>query len=679
MTELKRILSVHKRLAVFIALPILSLVLFLGSKNYADDDADNRQEQYVSGYNEYINNIMEQAERQTQSVIFSSNRNSFVFRNIIKTADDFAGMLDVVPVAGNNKAVESLISYKEADFIFLFVMLLVAMSFFDEKKNGLNAVVRSCEKGRMCLVSNRLIILFAFSVAYTFFLYFVPLAVSFVMHGGADGLTRPIQSLEAFRTCTYKLSIRGFLCSYFSLKILCGFLQGILFFILFTFIEHAQLVWIITSVIAAIEYVCYTYIPVQSFLSTIKYVNIFSYVHSIRLLTDYTNISLFGYPVEVNRLLLFILGPAVVLGSGAVLIIQYYRYPFGNRDVLGKYIHFFNRLFDFARSRMTITLFEGYKLIFISKVGLILLIAVMAGGKLRYDSGAYNDPDKYMYNLCLAEIQGEVTSETFDYMDTLRANIRKDVYYNPEYESTLDEVEQRVRYIADKAADGNYTPYIFDQTKLMNVFGEKSVNYHIINAFIVLVFIIMAVSPIWAFEVQNNTSCLLRSTQNGRAGLANAKAVVCYVVTVLIWAIFYLREFLNIRRQAGAEVMEACCRNFDVMADWPAWMTLGIALAYFYFIRLIIMLAVAEFVMLVSSLSSKVSITVIISSAVVLVTSLIGVILMRGINIFNPIIYMADINKYMRGDRLCIITVAVIIFVAVGQIAISLNTGKNRD
>ena len=52
---------------------------------------------------------------------------------------------------------------------------------------------------------------------------------------------------------------------------------------------------------------------------------------------------------------------------------------------------------------------------------------------------------------------------------------------------------------------------------------------------------------------------------------------------------------------------------------------------------------------------------------------------MRGINIFNPIIYMADINKYMRGDRLCIITVAVIIFVAVGQIAISLNTGKNRD
>ena len=257
MSEWKRIFSDRRRCAILLAIPLLCIGLLFYQKwcdAFLSDPAEYRElvdqwgntapeemvaalsefgvseneyrlllkSQYLADYPDYLARVQEQAYKMQASSIFGGDPNSFVYRNIVKTAQDFAHCSAKGIRLGNDRAIQGWLESDWADWGFLTAIIILVMSFLEERKKGLNAVIRSCPGGRGKLQLNRLGILLIFSAAMTLLLYYLPLGLSFAREGGWEDLSRPVQSLPEFQKCTAQLTIGEFLIQFFFLKSACG-------------------------------------------------------------------------------------------------------------------------------------------------------------------------------------------------------------------------------------------------------------------------------------------------------------------------------------------------------------------------------------------------------------------------------------------------------------------------
>ena len=259
------------------------------------DDAEN-----IAGYEDYLKSVQEQASVLSNVGIFNSS--GFSKKNLEKTASDFAALDGVEPSLGNSCAVECWADFKISDYAFLICMAVIALSFVDERKKGLHSIVRSCPGGRLKLGVTRISALFAGSLLLTLLLYALPLVVSAVLSGGFGELDRPVQSMAMFSKCTLRLSISQWICVHLIERVICGALIGLAVWCIAGVITGAQFALGIAVAVFAIEYLLYTLIPVQSAFNILKYLNIFSYVHSLELYTYYLNINIFGAAVGIGQL-----------------------------------------------------------------------------------------------------------------------------------------------------------------------------------------------------------------------------------------------------------------------------------------------------------------------------------------------------------------------------------------
>ena len=173
MNELGRILSSRRRMIVLLLLPLLSLGLFLlqemqgvlrggwtllqeTSEEYKNkmaaydgmDPAEIAQQEemyyssrvdlrdqaaHVRDYEQYLKMVQAQAERMSSSLLFSKDKNSFTYRNILKTAKDFENLHGVSVEFGSDRAVESWLQFKTADVFHLLAILIFVLAFLEER------------------------------------------------------------------------------------------------------------------------------------------------------------------------------------------------------------------------------------------------------------------------------------------------------------------------------------------------------------------------------------------------------------------------------------------------------------------------------------------------------------------------------------------------------------------
>jgi len=668
MNELKRILSNKRRMLILILMPIVSIVLFLfdlisgdvksGIRHMLDEAAEHRAvaehvcrltpedaleaieaietigedenpesfffhenlkktAEHIIEYRTYLDTVSRQAEQMSSSSIFGKNKGSFTYRNIQKTAKDFERLRGIEAEFGNNRAVETFASFRTADFLYLAVMIIFVISFFEDRKNGLCSLVRSCPNGRGNLALSRIGILLGVSVVFTVLIYVSMLAVSFVLYGGADGLDRAVQSIAGFRTCTLRVNIAEWLLIYLGVKAACGMLIGLIFFVVLSFVSNVQLSWFISIAVLAVEYAAYTLIPAQFGLSIFKYVNLFSFVHPLEPLSKYVNMNLFSYPVGVLPLLFVLLCLLLVGLSIAVIAAQVKRHPNGRRNILSRLIVFVDRVLDFFRSRFPIFMMEGYKLLLLGGSVIFLAAGIYFGTRLSAVGYEYIEED-YIYSMYLREAQGEINADTEAYLVKAREQIalREDIA--GQFEGSLIKLENEVEMHKSLAAERGITPWLLDQTALNNYLGEKIWGLPRWNAIVVLAFMLLTLAPIFAFEHQVGAVRILRSTPRGRARVFAAKYAVATVETLALWCAVYLREWLNISQRFSA-ILAAPVQNADALSAFPIVMSLGAFLTVLCILRLIGMLIAAMLIVYISSRVNSWEKAVMLGSALILI------------------------------------------------------------
>ena len=98
---------------------------------------------------------------------------------------------------------------------------------------------------------------------------------------------------------------------------------------------------------------------------------------------------------------------SVVLGFATVWVLAH-RFPFGNRDRIGKWLHRWNKITDRLRRPLGLYGFEWYKLLFLGAGGLMLIAGILLTRNIRVDSGAYNRIEDSVYRQYVQEIQGQI-------------------------------------------------------------------------------------------------------------------------------------------------------------------------------------------------------------------------------------------------------------------------------
>ncbi len=645
MNELRRILSDKKRLIIYIAVPLICIALFFlerlnndiknGWKWLEQDTAKYQQDvqkyctmeptdalaameqdgyqagfmqetnlktaaEHVQSYKAYLEGVHKNALKMAKSSIFGKDRDSFTYKNIQKTDADFVALDGIELEFGNDRAVDTWLKFTTSDILYLVVIIITVMAFFEDKKNGLCSIVRSTPKGRLNLALSRLFILIGISAVFTLLINAGVLGSSFALYGGMDGLGRAVQSMEAFKTCTLHTSILGWILIYLGAKIACGVLIGLIFWFVLSFVSNIQLSWFIVIAILAVEFAAYKLINEQLQFSFFKYVNLFSYVYPTEILSKYLNMNVFNEPVGVFPLLRRLMIILFAALTAAVLLLQVRRHPLGNRNILGKFVVFWNRICDFFRRKMHIPGFEGYKLLILAGSIIFLAAGIYFGGKLRYKGWEYQEQD-YVYLQYLKDgAAGEINEETEEYLAKARQNLEahEDIAY--QFEGSLMRIESEAAKAKENGEQKGFTPWLVNQTDVNNLLGQKTWSLTRWNAIVALAFQVLLIAPLFAIEKRIGTEKLLRSTAGGRSRVFRGKYAILTLETAAIWCGVYLREWLAVRKEY-ADVLACPIQNFRIFENFPVVMSFASFLILLYLLRFVGMMIASLILAYISS------------------------------------------------------------------------------
>lgn len=625
--EVAEMLAGYPDLAALIEQPE---ALRAGTRKYSQAYAELQEQlQYLIDYPGYLAQIQTQAETQSQTTIFG-DPNSFSYRNLQKTAGEFRTIQDVTVEMGNNRGMESWIAFDLADYLYVVVLIVFVLAFLEERKKGLWSTIRSCQKGRMHLGWVRVGILFVVCAIYTLLLYGINLVLALELEGGWEGLGRSLQSLMSFKTCPIPISIGGWIVQYLLVKVASGFLIGVLLWCVLGWISNIQFSVTVLAAILIVEYVLFATLPVQSILNPLKYFNLFSYIQTSKLYTQYLNIDLFGYPFGIRTLALWALPFLLALFLFGALWVQRNRYPAGNRDWLSKFAHLVNRVLDLGRRHLSIGGMETYKTLLLEWSILLLVVLYVFAGDLQYytyqsDSGAYD----MWYEAYLRDAEGPADSTMDDYLANARALADPN---DGQLQSALDQLEARVQELRQRAEEGGYEPWLLQQEPYRNLYGDWPQEVQRRNATLAMIVVALCSVGLVAYERQAGVVYMLRSVKRGRRGIFRRKTVLAVLLAVAVSAILYGHEILRFLEEYQPSVLAAPVQNLDFLQDFPLKLSISGYMALTYGLRTCMLILTAFVAMFIGSRANR------MEGAYMLVLGILGVpalLLILGLDVFG--------------------------------------------
>ncbi len=666
-----------------------TLWMYVDALHEVQEDAE-----YIAGYTEYLQKIQRQADEQSRTSIFGKKK-SFSLRNLKKTAKEFGKLLglnvreqnstefgtasDEVQVSfGNNSGIEKWLSFNLGDYFGLLLLTIFVMAFLEERKKGLWSIVRTAKGGRQMLGIHRVLILLVVSILATVLFNLLPLSLSCVIQGGHTDLSRAIQSIQSFRTCTVRCSIGGWILMYTGVKILAGLFLGLFVWFIMGSVSNAQLSLAVLLPVLGAEYALFTFLPVQSIFNPFKYLNLFSYVHTASLYTEYLNINLFGFPIGNRRMMLILLPTLLTVFSYLCVHMQAKRYPEGNRDYLSGIALRVNIILDKIRTRFTMGMWEAYKMLFLEFGVVIMVIIIVSTGSLSYTAWTMIPEDMRAYYMYIKDMQGPIGNqqETASYIAHARDSAEDS--NNPyELRHALDILEERVTELQVKGAAENFEPWILYDIDFNAYYGDKPVNRQRLNAMIAILFMVFLCAGINAYEKQSGVVPMLKSTRYGRAPLLHRKLLMAGLSAVFVWLFVWIRELWQYISIYGTDILDAPVRNLPLFSEFPFNVTIRGYLMILYGMRLAMLIPVGWAVLCISYFTPNVWMSYLFGTAVLVLPALFTVL---GVNIFQwvtPLIPVSAAELLLGlGQEKWWCVFAFLAWIAVGHAALKVCVDK---
>lgn len=503
--------------------------------------------QKVSGYGEYLQSIQDNKDVLGGISIFGGQSgNTYSFRNLEKSAADYAGLTDDNICFTLSKGITSATQGIWLDLLLVLGMMLSVGSLITEEKDKrLFFITRSTKRGLWHCIAAKLAALLIHCLVLTVLFY----TGSIVFFGVGAGWFEPgasLQSVAAYTESSLSFSIGGYIL--LSVLTKAGVLFGIgaVLTIFCIGSSMAVLPFLAGAGILGISALLYYLIPAGSVLSVCKYLSPVGLMKTENLYGGYLNFNLFGYPVSRLSLSLGLICFICVVGTvGSLLLFCRMQNLRVRKRRLSISLPFHPHTGIFRH--------ECYKFLINRSFIVLFIFAVLLAYQSLDRTYAPSAGEQY-YQSIMAELEGDLTDkkeslvlsektryeealrkiEQIDEMaaagelsddaaDTMKAQANMTLAFYPAFQR----VEAQYKHIK---TDGGH--FVYD-TGYLYLFGilEDVFSVHFL---ILSLGIVIAMSGTITMEYQTGSLFLLGATKTGRRKILFYKSIICALMAAAL-------------------------------------------------------------------------------------------------------------------------------------------------
>lgn len=568
----------------------LELESLLIHEVYAEEDK-------VAMYGSYLQSVQESKKILDGISIFGGqDKNNFSYRNIQKSAADYADLTTERIRFAPSRAIVSTMESAWTDILLILLQFLfVGGLITEEKQKRIFYITRSTKYG----ISNSILSKLAALLIHCLFfsaLFFVCNYLFFGFSAGWCDVTANLQSLAPYRESNLSISIAGYLFLSVITKGLVLFGAGAVMTAVCILSENMVLPYLTGLGLWSFSWALYQFVPAASQLSIAKYINFFGALKTENLYGAYFNLDIGGDPV--SRAVLSWIAIGIVVLSGIVLSYIFF--------VQGKRLQIRRRTKRIAfrfRPHSCLIRHESYKIL-ITNHALMILLAFCALIGYRELTHTYTPSVQEQYyqdimlrlegrqtdeKIALIESESARYQEAFEEIDRIDAAVdsgeldeetgsaMKIKWYGViVFYPAFQRVERQYRFVSEHG--GNYiydTGYLY----LLGIVGDGALNdFLLVTIGVILAFSHVvsmefsnSMEPEKSMEYQNGVWGILCATVKGRRGIMTRKIVVCILSTILFLTLTFLCRLIRVSEVFPVHGLFFAARSIPFYQDWPSY------------------------------------------------------------------------------------------------------------
>ncbi|WP_033168413.1 hypothetical protein [Clostridium sp. KNHs205] len=529
--------------------------------NYVYNEAES-----ILNYKEYLSDIQKTANRLSEISIFS-NSASFYNRNILKTAKDYEKLSDISPTVDENAGIISIMKSPQWDLLIFFGLFFLCIKLVVSEKAHF-IIICSTVNGRKVLMQSKVHVAVIFCVIIISLQSVVQIIFSNYYYGLGD-LTRPIQSV--YITSPYKINVLQSLVIIYVVKLA---IYTLITFIILLVCEYSkgQLEAILyTAVILAICLVLYNIISPFSALNFFKYINPLFFLQPSVYIATYINLNIFGYPVNFVYVALICWMIALCILFRFITLYQF------------KLVYYNSCKKHALTSGRIVSLFrhELWRLMVMNKILIVMLVVFLMQLFKLYIYPINITPDEVAYRLTVEEAVKQ--SNQFEWALQER-NLRLAGGKENDI-AAINKVIDRLESLPSKGS-------LLYETGYNELFADNSHANDTTNSFVAILLIIISALYIREWDMR----FLIEATSKGRRVIFVNKVLVGLIVSIFVFLIAYLPDFIRISRVYGLPLLNAQAQSLTLFSSVETFTLWGI-LAYIYFVKFLVIIFICLFVL----------------------------------------------------------------------------------
>lgn len=630
MREIRRVLFKKKYILPVLLLFIINVMLFqysqmetlsiISSPESLETFVNEliyRQDKQHDDFYKKIEHISEEKERMLGISIFS-DKNSFAYKNIIKTERDYGNISGVELSDINDYAVDCFLGYDAMYIIGFIIMMFTVITFLDERKIGLWQIVHSCSGGRLKLTAKRIIMLFLVSLVTQTVLVSGVLVTCFINYGGAGILSGPVQSVGRLQDFVLPVSLLWFIVYYVIFLSAALAVEGLFVWCVLSFIHNRNLGMIVCVCTYVAEYFLYKFILPGNPLSILKYTNIYFFINPREIFTEYTNFAFAGTLFNLREYTQIIIPVMAVMLCICVIAGGALVKPLYSPGLLEVCV---GRIIGMCRKALCYFNGFGYEMykMFIQKKG-IIVFAVFLYIIVSYvdRTHLFLSPGRELLNEFYDGYTCEINEESLrayrEVEDKAEAAMAETAVANDNdadregikdahvkmYEF-LQEQYMRTRCLEDRGIKG----WFINDRGYERLLGENGVFKRLIEGIIAVIAMVLMTVPLYISEYDTGAHIVISSTKKGKGIIFRRKTIYglgcAFLTSVCMIAVQIYEVLLKYKFQG----ISAPVQNIGVFEDVRYKVSIGGFIALWCALRIFTMLMCSCITMLISAYAKK--------------------------------------------------------------------------
>lgn len=644
---------------------------------YIEHNAANslkKSMEHILNYPEYFENMDRQKEEMSEISIMQSK---FALLNANKTTEDYSNIRNLSLDFGIDEGIVSFISFKLTPYLILFLSILLILDFVSERESEIWKIVYSTPNGRGVLARKRLIILVLSIIGVSLLFYLSLFLISMTIYGGWEDLGRMVQSISLFQNFTIPMTVIQFIGYYFLINILSILVTSLLFWFVLTIANSHKFGLLILGILMVVEWSFYTFIPGQSVVSLLKYINFYTYINMSTDMIEYRNVGVFSGVINKNIIMLITLLFFICLLIFLCIYVNSKVNPYriGHMTILKVKI-------SKTGSKVKNSLFgklgfigtELYKILFHQK-GILLLFALVLLLQQNISSEKiYFSSTDYIVNDFYEAYGGKITKGTRNYLKEWQTSLlQADQVSNPERalneQRAINKILKHVNYLDNLEDTTGIEGWLVNPRSYEHLLGVNYSSKQVVYEAYALVFLILILSGVFSYERKNNMKIILHTTNNGRERLFLTKIVAMSIVITLIWLLTYGHELFELNRHYGFPLLDAPLQSLPFLLNVNIPCKIGTFIILVMILRLILLIFIT---FIIGYLSNKVNLmkSMIISLIILVIPEFLSILKVQLLDNVSVIRIMNGTNFLLTDYNCRRLGLSMLIIFIVGLLAL---------